>query len=593
MNKRFLNALLCGALFFSSGTFFVSCSDDDNSDLENRVSVLEGLIDDIKSQLSKAITIGATVTNWDAEKRIITLNNGTQIDLGSLSSGGEASNITLGDGVIIISIDGIDYALPLATAINSLVYCPESTDPIVYIDQATNQNGVTLRFLATPALSADALGKAKITIADAREVQTRANTSFFKVKDLKADGDLIQATIKVWDATPGKTYTVAVHLSMPGATISSNYFYVSVGADVEVITEDLSVAPELKGLDGTSQNEDGSWTATLPDGTGDVPAFLGTVKFQEMITIPGVDNLSYTLAPADQQNESVRNNYNNLSANLSADGTWNCVKRPGTTGGEEGILILVKDADDVTRAKVYIKVIDPLADIDFQALCGVEANFESELYGRDGRFFAPGVNELDVPATLAAYETEIPIRHTGDAFFMAYANYNVSTDATGSLVYNDGSGQLVLGDFAKKYLGGARGVFWYYRGFMLVVPETLATDGKYVDETGNYSGGEGYGYDTWGSGNPVDYVNNPDFYNFRPGDDFRTVASFGWKLNEKTGVLTTPADYEGWGVRIAFAVGFEYAYGVKSLCGKGADQLGMLFINRRVAAENAKMPSKK
>ena len=83
MNKRFLNALLCGALFFSSGTFFVSCSDDDNSDLENRVSVLEGLIDDIKSQLSKAITIGATVTNWDAEKRIITLNNGTQIDLGS------------------------------------------------------------------------------------------------------------------------------------------------------------------------------------------------------------------------------------------------------------------------------------------------------------------------------------------------------------------------------------------------------------------------------------------------------------------------------------------------------------------------------
>ena len=79
--------------------------------------------------------------------------------------------------------------------------------------------------------------------------------------------------------------------------------------------------------------------------------------------------------------------------------------------------------------------------------------------------------------------------------------------------------------------------------------------------------------DTWGSGNPVDYVNNPDFYNFRPGDDFRTVASFGWKLNEKTGVLTTPADYEGWGVRIAFAVGFEYAYGVKSLCGKGAPQI--------------------
>ena len=241
---------MCGALFFSSGTFFVSCSDDDKSDLENRVSVLEGLIDDIKSQLSKAITIGSTVTNWDAEKRIITLNDGTQIDLGSLSSGGEASNITLGDGVIIISIDGVDYALPLATVINSLVFCPESTDPIVYIDQATNQNGVTLRFLATPALSADALSKAQITIADAREVQTRANTSFFKLKDLKADGDLIQVTMKVWDAAPSKTYTVAVHLSVPGATISSNYFYVSVGDDVEVVTEDLSVAQFIGFLPG-------------------------------------------------------------------------------------------------------------------------------------------------------------------------------------------------------------------------------------------------------------------------------------------------------------------------------------------------------
>lgn len=595
MNKRFLNALLCSALFFLSGTFFVSCSDDDNSDLENRVSVLEGLIDDIKSQLSKAITVGATVTNWDSDNRIITLNDGTKIDLGTLSEGGggEASNITVGDGVIIISIGGVEYALPLATTVNSLVYCPESIDPVIYIDQAANVNGVTVRFLATPALSADALSKAQITIADAREVKTRANSSFFKLKDLKADGDLIQATMKVWDATPGKIYTVAVYLSMPGTTISSNYFYVSVGDDISVVTEDLSVAPTFKGLEGAVQNEDGSWTAILPDGTGDVPAFLGSVKFQEMITVPGVEKLSYALAPADQQNESVRNNYSNLSANLSADGTWNCMKRPGTTGGEEGLLILAKDADDVTRAKVYIKVIDPLADIDFQALCGVEGNFEAELYGRDGRFVAPGKNELDIPTILNEWETEIPIRHSGDAFFVAYANYNVSTETTGSLVYNDGSGQLVLGDFAKKYLGGARGVFWYYRGFMLVVPETLATDGKYIDETGEYGGGEGYGYDTWGSGNPADYVNNPNFYSFRPGDEFRTVASFGWKMNEKTGVLTTPNEYEGWGVRVAFAAGFEYAYGVKSLCGKGADQLGMLFINRRAAAEDAKMPSKK
>lgn len=591
MNKRFLKVLLFGAVVLSTGTF-TSCNNDDVDDLKTRVSVIEVAIDDIKSELNKAIKVGASVTNWNAEDRIITLSDGTKIDLGALDSGGEASNITVGEGVIIISIGGVEYALPLATAINSLVYCPESTNPIVNIDQAANKDGVTLRFLATPALSADALSKAKITVADAREVQTRANTSFFKLKDLKADGDLIQATMKVWDAAPGKTYTVAVHLSVPGATVSSNYFYVAVGADVEVITEDLSVAPTLTGLEGAAANADGSWTATLPDGAGEVPAFLGSAKFQEMITVTGVDKLSYALAPADQQNESVRNNYSNLSANLSADGTWNCVKRPGTAGGEEGILILAKDADDVTRAKVRIKVIDPLANIDFPALCGVKGSFEAELYGRDGRFFALGTNELNVPATFAAYETEIPLRHNGDDFFTTYASYNVSTDE-GALVYNDGSGKLVLGDFAKKYLGGARGVFWYYRGFALYVPETITTDGKYIDENGkSFEGSAGYDYDTWGSGNPADYLNNPNYYDFRP-DGLRTVASFGWKMDEKTGVLTTPKDYEGYSVRIAFAAGFEYAYGVKNLCANGDDKFGMLFINRRVAPEGAKMPARK
>ena len=145
MNKRFFKVLFCGALVLSSGTFLVSCSDDDNSDLENRVSVLEGLIDDIKSQLSKAITVGATVTNWNAEKRIITLNDGTKIDLGA--GGGEASNITVGDGFIIISIGGTEYALPMATTVKSLVYCPEFTDGIVAMD---GKGVAVVRFLATP-----------------------------------------------------------------------------------------------------------------------------------------------------------------------------------------------------------------------------------------------------------------------------------------------------------------------------------------------------------------------------------------------------------------------------------------------------------
>ena len=46
MNKRFLNALLFGAVVLSTGTF-TSCNNDDVDDLKSRVSVIEVAIDDI------------------------------------------------------------------------------------------------------------------------------------------------------------------------------------------------------------------------------------------------------------------------------------------------------------------------------------------------------------------------------------------------------------------------------------------------------------------------------------------------------------------------------------------------------------------
>ena len=57
MNKRFLNALLFGAVVLSTGTF-TSCNNDDVDDLKSRVSVIEVAIDDIKTQLGKALMTG-------------------------------------------------------------------------------------------------------------------------------------------------------------------------------------------------------------------------------------------------------------------------------------------------------------------------------------------------------------------------------------------------------------------------------------------------------------------------------------------------------------------------------------------------------
>ncbi|MBD5299506.1 MAG: hypothetical protein HDS22_06010, partial [Bacteroides sp.] len=45
-----------------------------------------------------------------------------------------------------------------------------------------------------------------------------------------------------------------------------------------------------------------------------------------------------------------------------------------------------------------------------------------------------------------------------------------------------------------------------------------------------------------------------------------------------------------WGFRMAYAVGYEYLYGVKNITSDGGDMLGMIFFNRRLAPEGAEMP---
>lgn len=591
MNKRFFNALLYGALVFSSGTFFVSCSDDDNSDLENRVSVLEGLIDDIKLQLSKAITVGATVTNWDAEKRIITLNDGTKIDLGA--GGGEASNITVGDGFIIISIGGTEYALPMATTVKSLVYCPEFTDGIVAMD---GKGVAVVRFLATPAVSADALSKATFTVADARLVETRAGEDLIKVTKQELEDDLIKVTLQGLGVEADKTYVVSLLMSQnEKPLVSSNYFYVKVADDFSFNSEEL-VDPKFEAAVTDATKEGEFWVATLPDGNGDVPNFLGEFSFKDFVSVEG--DVVYELAPKSKQNQNVQDKYDFLKKCLSADGKWKMTGRPGTNcdpKGEDdadkpGLLVYLK-VNEVTKAKVYFKVIDPWKDLDFKALSGLPGNFEAELYGRSGEYVPVGKSELDIPAILNQWEELIPIRHTGDDWFNAFVKYDIKDANGNSLVYNDGT-KLVMSDDAKKMCKLSRGIFWYYRGVSIRVPETLAVDdGKYTDSKGNkHSGGEGFDdYDAWGSGNPADYASNPTGFYSTWGKYDYTVNNFPWTLSPE-GILTFTEDFPGYGMRLAFAAGLEYDYGVKDLTGAGADQFGMLFINRRVSADDAKMP---
>lgn len=586
MTKQILNTILICVMIVVCGFQVTSCTPDDSTELKNRVTALELMIDDIQESLSYAITTGASVTSYDNVNNTITLSTGQVIPLGT-SGGGEATNITVQDGFIVIVVGGVSYTLPLISTVNSLVYCPEFTDGIVQLDS----KGATVCLLATPALSAEEVQNATFSIADARLVQTRAGEELMKVSAVALEDDLIKLSVIGLGVEPSKTYVVAVKLSQAGKDIvSSDYFYVKVSDDFSFDSEDL-VTPSFSSAitDATAAGD--FWVATLPDGDGDVANFLGEFNFKDFVTVDG--DVTYELAPKTTQNENVQNRYSFFKSCLSSNGSWKMAGRPGTncSGSEDrpGILIYLK-VDEVIKAKVYFKIIDPLADIDFPALSGITGNFEAELYGRDGRFVAPGKGELDVTAVMNEYETEFPIIHNGADVFAKLKNLNIATDELGSLVYNDGEGKLVLGDAAKKYSSNSRGVFWYYRGFMVVVPESLATsDGKYIDVNGRaWSGAEGYGYDTWGTGNIVEYANNTNYYNSWGAHDI-PVGTFGITMDEATAVVTFPESYTGWGLRLAVFGGLEYDYGYKQFT--TADQYGMIFINRRQAAEDATMPA--
>ena len=124
MNKRFFNALLLGAVVLSTGTF-VSCDNDVVDDLKSRVSVIEVAIDDIKTQLSKALMTGASITKVDESNGTytLTLSDGQKI---VIKPGGGNISIVVTDTEAIITIEGEEYILPLGSLVNSLIYSPET-----------------------------------------------------------------------------------------------------------------------------------------------------------------------------------------------------------------------------------------------------------------------------------------------------------------------------------------------------------------------------------------------------------------------------------------------------------------------------------
>ena len=468
MNKRFFNALLLGAVVLSTGTF-VSCDNDDVDDLKSRVSVIEVAIDDIKTQLSKALMTGASITKVDESNGTytLTLSDGQKI---VIKPGGGNISIVVTDTEAIITIEGEEYILPLGSLVNSLIYSPETIDGIVEI----GNTATIVNFLARPALKS--LDGAEFTIAESHVLTRAADGEQFKVSgDVTLEGDFIKVPIKaLGEAEAGKTYAVSLQLNLKGTIIGSNYFTVKVSDDFSSIAEDLG-GVTIKADYNPQDLADGFKEMTIKGSD-----LLVALNFKDLFSeLPA--NAEFVVASSGKQpGGQAQEKQELLSKSLKKDGTWAFSERPGTSFNEnadrKGFLINVL-ADDVVKAKIYVCINDELADVDFASTFNEE--YEGEWGGRT-KSLALGAQVIDIQNTFTNWEEDYAeITHRGKSFLenWANANYQVQTADGETVLFCDGN-TLVMDDIAKKYAQFSRGIYWYFRGISILVPEAY---GKWMN----------------------------------------------------------------------------------------------------------------
>lgn len=577
MNKVFKNVLLCGAVLAVSAGVLPSCDDDD--DYETRISVLETAVADLQTQLNKALTVGASVTNVSENNGtyVITLSDGQVLTIKPGTGGGADVSVTLTDTEAIIKVGDTEYKLPLGSAVNSLTYSPEYADGEVLIGDGS---GAVVKFLARPAL--DNIDGAVFTIAESHELKSRAmGEEDFKVSNAElVDGFVNLTIICINGDLAGTKHAASVQMNYRGAVIGSNYFTINVSSDFSFSSEAIDPNVKVTAPGATFDAETNAYSFTV-DG-GDFGEGYNFADAFEGLADGDYFEIASTSKQVGDASDMAKRNI--LAASLSADGKFKFTERPGTSFGSDGFLLNVKRGETVV-AKTHVIINDRIAGINFEVTPVV---FESEWGGRE-KALELGAQRVDIQKAFANYLEDITIRHgDSDKFFEAWPNLMVA-DGDDVVLYCNGT-KLVLDALGTKYApaGLCRGIVWFYRGLSIRLPENMA---PYTDENGKEwtAGGEGYG----------DYVNGNDMwmgaaeqYCSQTYEQFypETARYLGLRVDEVTGELITPDSYTGWGFRLAIGCGYEYLYGVKRVNNAGGDQMGMLFFNRRVSPEGATMP---
>ena len=552
--------LLIGALVLSTGTF-VSCSDD-NDDLDSRLTVVEGMIREVKEQLEN-LPAGSTITSATQNNGIWTLvlSSGQTITINPSAGGGGASlEVVEKENSIVITVDDKEYELPLGPGFRSLVYAPEFTDGEVH----TGSNGrATVRFLVKPALTEATLENAVFAIGAAHELQTRSARDLFNVDgDVTLDGDYIDVPVRALDAeTAGKTYAVVLQMSLGGTVYVSNYFNLVVSGDFTGTPEEIVEAKLIGAVTDYTELENGFSTATLPEPTVDV---LGTFNFKDLFAELPQGTVKFELGARALQNDNVTNHYDVFRNALSADGTWELKARPGTNGnapnGEQnsGILINVI-VDNVIKHKIYWKIVDPIAALPVEAFAGTFNGSPHIEYPEDV-VWEKGARLYNFNKEFT--KGDFKPMHDGGNFVQAFGNYEVSVGSD-YLIYNDGE-ELQLGELGEKLAKHSRGLYWGNRQSSIAASQRRNLDIP-DEQKGNGEIIGGY-----------DGISTDEMWN-----------TFGFRIIN-TGLEMSDSYGEN-ALRVGVGLSYEYAYGERSIGHNGA--LVFLWINRRVSPADVTDPT--
>lgn len=562
MNKQLFYLLFIGALLIYGGTL-VSCSDD-NDDLDARITVVEGMIRDVQEQLEN-LPVGSTITSATQNDGIWTLvlSSGQTITISPTSSGGGSSlELEEKENSIVITVDGVDYELPLVSGFHSLIYSPEFFDGEVAVNATGKAN---VKFLVKPALTTGSIDIANFTIGAAHELKTRSARDVFRVDgEVTLDGDYIIVPIRVLDAeSAGKTYAAVLQMELGSKSFISNYFNVAIPEDFTGMPEYIVEPSLIEVITDYTELENGFSTATIPEPTVDV---LGSFNFKDLFTTLPEGDVSFELGARNLQNDNViqGSRYDVFRNALSSNGAWELKARPGTNGDastedqNSGILINVI-VDDTIIHKIYWKIVDPIASISEEAFAGAFDGSPHIEYPED--------QVWEKGARIYNFNKEFTVgnfnpMHDGGNFVEAFANYEVLL-GNDYIIYNDGD-ELQLGDLGQKLANHSKGLYWRNRQSSIAASQRRNLDIP-AEEKGN--GEVIAGYD----GIPAAEL--WESFGFR-------VINTGLEMSE---------NYEGNALRVGVDLRYEYAYGERFI--GGSRNLVFLWINRRVSPDEVTDPN--